>query len=59
MDLTNIIEKTYSKAVEIYRHLHMHPELSEEEVKTADYICQTLEDVYKRQPEERAGNGHL
>lgn len=51
MDLTNIIEKTYSKAVEIYRHLHMHPELSEEEVKTADYICQTLEShhiPYKR-----------
>lgn len=43
MDLTNIIENTCAEVVEIYRHLHMHPELSEQEKETADYICQTLD----------------
>ena len=43
MDLTNIIENTCAEVVEIYRHLHMHPELSEQEKETAAYICQTLD----------------
>lgn len=43
MDFTNIIENTYAEVVEIYRHLHMHPELSEQEIETANYICQTLD----------------
>lgn len=43
MDLTNMIENTYAEVVEIYRHLHRHPELSEQEIETANYICRTLD----------------
>lgn len=56
MDLTNIIENTCAEVVEIYRHLHMHPELSEQEKETADYICQTL-DVHNI-PYQRNIAGH-
>ena len=43
MDLNNLIEKAISQAIQIRRYLHQHPELSEQEENTADYICTILE----------------
>lgn len=51
MDLTNMIENTYAEVVEIYRHLHRHPELSEQEIETANYICRTLDCAQHPLPE--------
>lgn len=57
MDLTNIIKNTYTEVVEVYRHLHMHPELSEQERETADYICKTLDAHGIPYQRDIAGNG--
>lgn len=43
MDIAKIIETVYEEAVQIRRHIHMHPEKSEEEKCTADYICSVLD----------------
>ncbi len=56
MDLSNLIEKANLKAVEIFHHLHMHPELSEMEKETADFICQTLDNL--KIPYQRNVAGH-
>lgn len=43
--ITKEVEKIYPELVDIRRHLHMNPELSELENATADYICSKLEDL--------------
>lgn len=42
MDINNRIEQANKKAKEFLHHLHRHPELSEQEKATADYICEIL-----------------
>jgi amidohydrolase len=39
------IEKLFPKLVETRRHLHAHPELSNEEEKTAAYVAQRLKEL--------------
>lgn len=56
MDLKNMIEKANEKAVEVFRHLHMNPELSEQEKNTEDFICRFLEDL--NIPYRRGVAGH-
>jgi len=43
--------------IAIRRHLHTHPELSEKEFKTADYICATLESYGVQFSRGIGGNG--
>lgn len=43
MKIERKIEKIYDQIVEIRRHLHMYPELSQQEEATASYICEILE----------------
>ena len=45
-EVSNIIEAVYPKVVEFRRDLHMHPELSGEEVRTSARIQEEL-DKYK------------
>ena len=45
MNLTKSIEKANERAVEFFRHLHAHPELSEKEENTADFICSILNEL--------------
>lgn len=45
MDLTKSIEKANEKAIEIFQHLHAHPELSEKEENTSDFICEFLKEL--------------
>ncbi len=53
--LFNLIEKKESDMIDIRRHLHQHPELSFEEVQTAEYIKSFYEgkDVKVTQPLEK------
>ncbi len=53
--LFNLIEKKESDMIDIRRHLHQHPELSFEEVQTAEYIKSFYEgkDVKLTQPLEK------
>ncbi len=37
------LEQNYSEMVEVRRHLHMHPELSHEEINTPAFIADQLE----------------
>lgn len=39
------VEKIYPEIVEIRRHLHMYPELSQHEDATSDFICSKLEEL--------------
>lgn len=57
MDLNNLIKKTISQAIQIRRYLHQHPELSEQEGNTADYICNILEQHHISYQRNIAGNG--
>ena len=57
MDLNNLIEKAISQAIQIRRYLHQHPELSEQEENTADYICTILEQHHISYRRNIAGNG--
>ncbi len=43
--------------IKIRRHLHAHPELSEKEFKTADFICATLESYGITYSRNVGGNG--
>lgn len=43
-ELLQEIEKIYPQLLDIRRHLHMNPELSEKEDNTSDYICSLLSD---------------
>lgn len=42
MEVIKEIKKIYDQIVDIRRHLHMFPELSEQEQETASYICTIL-----------------
>ncbi|TSA25840.1 MAG: amidohydrolase [Bacteroidetes bacterium] len=39
----DLASRYFTEIREIRRHLHQHPELSKEEEKTAEFICQTLD----------------
>lgn len=39
------IESLYEEMVEVRRHLHMHPELSHQEVETPEFIARQLESI--------------
>ncbi|MEI6062690.1 MAG: M20 family metallopeptidase [Bacteroidota bacterium] len=43
--------------IEIRRHLHAHPELSEKEFNTADFICSTLDGYHIPYTRNIGGNG--
>ena len=47
----------YGELVRIRRHLHRHPELSNEEVHTAEYICSRLEESGIPYKKGIGGNG--
>jgi amidohydrolase len=61
MSLKDTIKELASKVkpevVRIRRHLHMHPELSYQEFKTAEYVAQTLRDIGLEPKEGVAGTG--
>ncbi|MBN1187666.1 MAG: amidohydrolase [Bacteroidales bacterium] len=44
--IETLAEENFSKAIEYYRHLHKHPELSFQEYKTSEYICQQLDQLH-------------
>lgn len=48
----------FDETVEWRRYMHEYPELSFEEVKTADYIKSVLEDIGVDQIRENVGNGY-
>ena len=60
-ELSNHVHDLVSRDLEeirtIRRHLHQHPELSKEEHKTADYICQRLDQLNIPYQRGVAGNG--
>ncbi len=43
--INTISAKLFDQIVEVRRHLHAHPELSQQEKKTAAYICEFLKKV--------------
>lgn len=45
MDIKNRIDEIYDYVVAIRRQLHMHPELSEQEFETANFISKKLNDL--------------
>ncbi|MBM6617199.1 M20 family metallopeptidase [Bacillus suaedaesalsae] len=51
------LEERYPKMVEIRRHLHMHPELSFQEVQTARYIANFYKNLGVEVRTEVGGNG--
>ncbi|MDR1957133.1 MAG: amidohydrolase [Treponema sp.] len=53
------IETHYPKAVAIRHHLHQYPELSEQEVKTAALVADTLQEQGIETQRGIAGNGAL
>lgn len=57
LDIKKEVEKIYPLAVEIRRHLHANPELSEHETETAKYISEILTEYGVRHTCGIAGNG--
>ncbi|MBR6473197.1 MAG: amidohydrolase [Firmicutes bacterium] len=55
--LMPLIERAYDRAVSIRNDLHMHPELSEEEVRTSQVIADTLRALGIETRENIAGHG--
>jgi amidohydrolase len=44
MDILKAIDKIYPEITEIRRHIHMYPELGEEERETSAFICRKLDE---------------
>lgn len=47
----------FERTIEIYHHLHQHPELSGQEVHTAQYVCRILDDLGIEHTANISGNG--
>lgn len=43
-DISELTEEVYQQVIDIRRHLHRNPELSFQERKTSQYICEQLEE---------------
>ncbi len=56
-DIKREIESVYAEVTEIHRHLHMHPELSQQEVNTSKLIQSVLDKVGVRYEKDVAGHG--
>jgi amidohydrolase len=56
-EIKNLATSLRSEVVDIRRHLHMHPELSFEEVQTAAWICGQLDELGIPYTKNWAGNG--
>ena len=55
--IKRLANQYFTKTVEIYHHLHQHPELSGKEMETAAYICQILDDYHIDYQSNIAGCG--
>lgn len=55
--IKRLADQYFIKVVEIYHHLHEHPELSGREVETAAYICNILEKQHIEYQNHIAGEG--
>lgn len=44
-DIKRLANQYFEKTVSMYHQLHRHPELSGQEMQTAKYICQVLDDL--------------
>ncbi|QGQ44539.1 M20 family metallopeptidase [Metabacillus sediminilitoris] len=55
--LWSLLDKHYSEMIEIRRYLHMHPELSFNEIKTANYIVNYYKHLGVDVRENVGGNG--
>ncbi|MFZ4547808.1 MAG: M20 metallopeptidase family protein [Bacteroidales bacterium] len=55
--IKSLSAKYASDVISIRRHLHAHPELSELEIKTADFICKTLDSYSIPFTRNVGGNG--
>ena len=42
-EIKNKVNSVYDEAVSLRRHLHMYPELSEQEYETSRFICEQLD----------------
>src|SRR5262245_57046116 len=56
-DLTRHVETEYPALEGIYKHLHANPELSYEEVRTAEYLAKQLDGTAFEVTRHFAGNG--
>jgi len=55
--ITDLASRYFPEICELRHHLHQHPELSKEEEKTAEFICQTLDNYGIPYQKGVAGHG--
>lgn len=55
--LNQLVDAVYDETVQIRRNLHMHPELSEQEEKTAEAVCRRLDELGIEYTAGIAGHG--
>lgn len=56
-EIKNLANQYFTKTVEIYHHLHRHPELSGREEQTAAYVCMVLDEMKIKYKSRVGGHG--
>ena len=56
-EIKNKVNSVYDEAVSLRRHLHMYPELSEQEYETSRFICEQLDKMGIPYEKDIAGCG--